>query len=369
MSSISGIELSRRFYGELVAPWLAQAFSNLKHAAALIGYGSELLGFDDEMSRDHNWGPRVHIFLTEADFADQAEAVVAAFAEVMPETFLGVPIGLHNRPHPSPHGAGAIGDIRHGLEVWTLETKLRFYLALDPDEPRDALTWLGLAEQRLLAMTAGAVFRDDDGRLTALRGRLRAFPRDVRLYKLASQWRRIAEEQAFVGRTGLGGDDLGSRVIAARLVRDLMRMAFLIEGRYAPYPKWFGKSFAALPCAPSLIAVLDRVLAASDWKSREAALAEAYLALARLHKARGLPGDFEPVVGPYFSRPFTVINADDIVAAIQSEIADPVLRYLPIIGSLDQVTDSTPVVEAPERARLAMAGLFHDREAGAVEEP
>jgi len=48
-------------------------------------------------------------------------------------------------------------------------------------------------------MTAGAVFHDDDGRLTALRTRLSAFPPDVRLYKLACQWRRIAEEQAFVG--------------------------------------------------------------------------------------------------------------------------------------------------------------------------
>jgi hypothetical protein len=365
---MQGIELSRRFYQELVQPWLKSAFPHLRHAAALLDFGSELLGFDDAMSQDHNWGPRVRLYVTEADFAGHADAVVAAFTAFAPERFLDAPIGLYNRPHPAAHGHGARGDIRHGLEVHTLEATLRWRLALELDEPRDNLTWLGLAEQRLLAMTAGAVFHDDDGRLTALRTRLSAFPPDVRLYKLACQWRRIAEEQAFVGRTGSTGDEIGSAVIAARLVRDLMRMAFLIEGRYAPYPKWFGRAFAELPCAAGQAPLLERTLAARDWKSREAALAEAYLAVAALHRARGLLGAFEPKVGPYFGRPFTVINAEAIWEAIRAEIADPVLRALPVIGALDQVTDSTPVVEAPARARRMMAGLFDDGEPGAIEE-
>jgi hypothetical protein len=365
---MQGIELSRRFYEDLVRPWLAGAFPGLRHAAALIGYGSELLGFDDEMSQDHNWGPRLHLYVTEADFAAHAEAIVATFVDVMPPAFLGQPIGMANRPHPVADRQGGRADIRHGLEVWTLEAALRMWTGLAPGEPRDNLVWLGLADQRLIAMTAGAVFHDDDGRLTAIRARLLEPPLDVRLYKLACQWRRVAEEQAFVGRTGLGGDELGSRVITARLVRDLMRMAFLIEGRYAPYPKWFGKGFAALPCAAEIAPLLERALAAGEWKTREQALAAAYLTLARLHKARGLPGDFEPDIRPFWGRPFTVINAEEIIAAIAAEIADPALRALPVIGALDQVTDSTPVVEAPDRARRAMAGLLHDPEAGAVED-
>jgi hypothetical protein len=368
MAAIRGVELSRRFYGELVRPWLAGALPGLRHAAALIGYGSELLGFDDAMSQDHNWGPRVLIFVTEADFAACAEGVVAGFAGVAPATFLGAPIGLSARSLGPPRRAGALGDARHGLEVWTLEAFLGEQLAIGPDQPRDAVAWLGLSEQRLLTVTAGAVFHDDDGRLTAARAKLAAAPPEVRLYKLASQWRRIAEEQAFVGRTGLAGDELGSRVIAARLARDAMRMAFLIEGRYAPYPKWFGRAFAELPCAPALTPWLDRVLAAADWKAREAALAATYLALARLHQARSLPGAFEPVVGPFHDRPFTVINAEAICAAIRAEIADPALRQAPVIGGLDQVTDSTAVIEAPDRARRAMGALLDDGQASPLEE-
>ena len=357
-----------RVSAEIVRPWLARAFPGLRYAAALIGYGSELLGFDDEMSRDHNWGPRIWLYLSEADFAAKADEVVARFAADAPETFLDVPVGFFNRPHLTTNRPGERADPRHGLEVRTLEHTLRGLAALAPDEPRDNIGWLALAEQRLLALTAGAVFHDDDGRLTALRQRLAWFPRDVWLYKLACQWRRVAEEQAFVGRAGLVGDDLGSRVIAARLARDVMRMAFLIERRYAPYPKWFGTAFARLPCAPTLSPLLDRALAAPDWRGREAALAEAYLALARLHQSRGLSGAFEPRLGPYFGRPFTVINAEEIVAAIRAEIADPAVAALPVIGSLDQITDSTPVIEAPHRARRAMEGLFDDGEAGAFEQ-
>src|SRR5258708_5093606 len=166
MGSISGIELSRRFYDELVRPWLAGAFPDLRHAAALLGAGSELLGFDDEMSRDHDWGPRLQIFVSENDFAGQAYAIVAAFADIAPQTFLGAPIGFQGQRQPSPQSARAACDVRHGLEVWTVETRLRRQLSLEPDEPRDNLTWLGLAEQRLLGLTAGAVFHDDDGRLS-----------------------------------------------------------------------------------------------------------------------------------------------------------------------------------------------------------
>lgn len=365
---IQGIELSRRFYAEVVAPWLARTSPGLAHAAALVGYGSELLGFDDEMSQDHNWGPRIWLFVSESDLASHGTDIVDGLARVAPEAFQGVPVGFFNRPNLSGNGPGVRSHAAHGVEVRTVRAVLHGLLAIEPDEPRDNLAWLGLSEQRLLALTAGAVFHDDIGELTALRQRLAWFPRDVWLYKLACQWRRIMEEYAFVGRAGLAGDDIGSRVIGARLVRDVMRMAFLIERRYAPYPKWFGTGFSRLPSAPELAPLLHRALGAPDWQAREAALADAYLALARLHLDRGVPGAFAPRIEAYFGRPFTVINAEEICAAIRAEIADPALRRLPVIGSLDQVTDSTPVIEAPARARAAMAALLDHLEPGAVEE-
>ena len=348
---MQGIELSQRFYVEAVAPWLARTAPGLEHAAALLGYGSELLGFDDETSRDHNWGPRVHLFLSQQDFQKHAHRLVDEFAIAAPTQFAGEPIGWRSRPHPPSPGPEAVGDLRHGLEIHTLGATLDRVLGIRSVDGLTPIQWLSFAEQRLLAFTGGAVFHDGNAKLSAARSALAYFPDDVWLFKIASQWQRIGNEQAFVGRAGQVGDDLGSHVIAARLVRDVMRMGFLLERRYAPYAKWFGSAFSRLPIAPELVPHLNLALSAGAWRARGAALAAAYLVLAQRQQADGLLGEIEPVIGPYYDRPFTTINADALGAAVQAQIGDPQLRTLPPVGSVDQITDSTPVLEDPETAR------------------
>lgn len=354
---MQGIELSRRFYADVVAPWLSQVAPDLPHSAALIGYGSELLGFDDETSKDHNWGPRVHIYLGENDFAAYAARLLADFASVVPQTFLGEPAGWRSRPHPAAGGADAVGAMEHGLEFHTLEGRLKAHTGLRSLENLTAVDWLGFPEQSLLAFTAGAVFRDDGGRLEALRSTLAYFPRDIWLYKIACQWCRIAEERAFVGRAGQAGDDLGSRIIAARLCRDAMGLAFLLCRRYAPYAKWFGTGFSRLPIAKTLAPHLNAVLRAEAWEARGEALAAAYLALAQWQMAHDI-APFEPIIGPYFDRPFITINTDEAVANAMAAIADPAIAALPVIGAIDQVSDLTPLLVDPAKTRRVTRPLF-----------
>lgn len=345
---MQGIELSRRFFTDIVRPWLAQTAPDLRYSAMLGGYGSELLGFDDAVSRDHNWGPRVHIIVDRHDFHAYAQRLVDDFAAVAPERFLDEPIGWRSRPHPAANGPESRGLIAHGVEVHTLEAVLEGHFALRSVEALEPLAWLGFAEHKLLAFTSGAVFADDGGRLDRARSLLAYFPDDIWFYKIACQWGRIAEEQAFVGRAGQVGDDLGSRVIAARLARDVMGLGFLLERRYAPYAKWFGSAFARLPIASRLLPPLDEALRANSWQARGDALAEAYRILAERHNAIGV-GPFTPLLGPYHDRPFTTINADDAVAAARGAIRDPSVQSLPTVGALDQVSDLTPL--------LADAGL------------
>jgi len=355
---MQGIELSRRFYAEVVRPWLSTTAPGLQHAAALVGYGSELLGFDDELSKDHNWGPRVHVFLGRESFDQRAQGLVDAFRQVAPAQFLGEPIGWRNRPHPPAGGSEAVGTLDHGLEIHTVEGTLDRILGVRSVDGLTPLQWLAFPEQRLLAFTGGGVFHDDDDRLTRARAALAYLPDDVWLYKIACQWRRIAEEQAFVGRAGQVGDDLGSRVVASRLVHDVMRMAFLLSRRYAPYSKWFGSGFARLPLVDALSPILRQVLVAEHWQVRGEALASAYLVLARRQQADGVGGKVEPVVGPYYERPFTTINADDLVAATLTGVKDPSIRFLPVVGSIDHVSDLTPVLENPPATQRMMQALL-----------
>lgn len=352
-----GLELSRLFYREVVRPWLDETFPHLRHDAGMFGYGSELLGLDDDMSRDHNWGPRVQLVVSGADFASHAEDIVNGFDAAKPASFLGEPIGYRSRPHPPIVASDALGRMEHGVEVFTAAGILRTRLALDPTVPLDALIWLSMPEQRLLELTAGEIFHDGLGDLSSLRKTFSDCPRDVSLYKLAAQWRRISDEQAFVGRAGHVGDDLGSRVIASRLVHDVMRICFLLERQYAPYPKWFGSAFARLSSAKALTPLLNAAIGADTWEQRQTHLAQAYLAVAEMHEPAGFPLSVTPRIGPYFGRPFLTINAEEICAGLAAAISDPLLRGRAVIGSIDQITDATPLIETPERAQQVISIL------------
>lgn len=143
---MQGIELSRRFYTDIVRPWLSEVAPELHYSAALIGYGSELIGFDDELSKDHNWGPRVHIFIGRDHFEEFAQRLVAEFSKVAPDNFLGEPIGWRSRPHPPATGVEAAGALEHGLEFHTLEALLEGHFAVRSVENISNLEWLGFAE-------------------------------------------------------------------------------------------------------------------------------------------------------------------------------------------------------------------------------
>lgn len=123
---------------------------------------------------------------------------------------------------------------------------------------------------------------------------LRWYPDDLWRYVLAAGWLRIDQEEPFVGRTGSTGDDLGSRVIPGRIVRDQMRLTFLVERRWAPYSKWLGRAFSELSLAPRLTPLLEAALRADHWRERETNLCAASsilvdatngLGLARLRRA------------------------------------------------------------------------------------
>jgi hypothetical protein len=169
---------------------------------------------------------------------------------------------------------------------------------------------------------------------------------------VACQWRRLDQEEPFVGRAAEVADELGSRVIAARLVRDIMRLCFLLERRYAPYSKWLGSAFRRLDASRSLHAPLLAVLTAVDYPTCEAALVEALERVAELQNALGITSPVDPQARLFHSRPFRVIGSHRFVDACLERVDDPWLRSLPRIGGVDQFVDSTDVSSDAAQARV-----------------
>jgi hypothetical protein len=345
---IPGLELNERFYQEIVRPLLAEHFPQLTYSAALIGYGSDVLGYDTPLSTDHNWGPRLQLFLTPADHALHRDGLDQLLRRQLPPTFLGYAVNF-SEPDQADGGtqrmaAASCAEVRHLIEIKTIPAYFQRYLGRDPYAPLDPIDWLTLGEQKLLEVTAGRVYHDGLGDLTELRQKFAYYPADIWRYRLAAQWTRIAQEEAFMGRCGDVGDELGSHIVAARLARELMRLAFLLERRYAPYSKWFGTAFARLDCGPILLPILNRLLDAHPWQERQKPLCAAYVLLAEIQNALRIAERVEPTITDYFNRPYKVIFAGRFAAALRAAMTDDAIKALPgDIGAADQLVDSTDV--------------------------
>jgi len=353
-SFIPGLQLNARFYAEVVRPLLDAHFPGVNHSAALMGYGSDVLGYDTALSTDHNWGPRLQIFLAPADCDQYRDAIDHCLRQHLPHTFLGYPVNF-SEPDLADGGTQHMATevathMIHLIEFYTIPAFFQRYLGIDPARALDAGDWLVLGEQKLLEVTAGQVYHDGLGQLIPLRQQFAYYPHDVWLYRVAGQWKRIAQEEAFMGRCGDVGDELGSHIVAARLVRELMHLAFLLERRYAPYSKWLGTAFSRLACGPLLTPLLNRVLDTHPWSARQEPLCEAYVILAKMHNALGVTARVEPTITNYFNRPYKVIFTDRFVDATRAAIRDEHLKALPAdIGGVDQWADSTDINSYPDR--------------------
>ncbi|PKN95389.1 MAG: hypothetical protein CVU44_01520 [Chloroflexi bacterium HGW-Chloroflexi-6] len=345
---IQGIQFCGLFYAQVVRPLLQSHFPQLEYSAALLGSGSEILGYDTPMSSDHHWGPRVMLFVREAEMA-VAPDIHQMLAENLPYTFLGYSTHF-SEPDPNDNGVQHLtvvdsGPVNHRVTVQTTRSLLTDYLGIDDAEKLSPVDWLSLPQQKLLTLTAGAVYHDGIG-LEALRKRLSWYPQDVWLYLLAAGWARIGQEEHLMGRAGLVGDEVGSALIGARLTRDIMRLCFLMERRYAPYPKWFGTAFKQLACGAELYPILKKILTAGTWQNRQKYLIPAYEHLARKHNALGLTNPLPETTIQFFGRPFDVIALHGFADALLAQIRDPQLAKFPIIGSVDQWSDNTDLLES-----------------------
>ena len=164
---VPGVELCRGFYQDVVAPLVPCA-----HSAALIGFGSQVLGYDTERSTDHGWGPRVEVFV---DPHDLAAARAAITDDRLPEEYGGYPVRF---------GWDAV-PVTHHVEVTTLDRWLTHWLGYDARGGLTIVDWLVTPQQRLLEIVGGAVYHDGLGALEPLRAGLAWYPEHVWRWALA----------------------------------------------------------------------------------------------------------------------------------------------------------------------------------------
>ena len=362
---IQGLEFSRRFYCQVVRPILSEHYPRLRYSAGLIGSGSEVLGYDDVVPSDHNWGPRLMLFLAKDERERVGAPISRRLRRELPHEFLGYPTNF-STPKTSADDVGTQlmqasdgGEVNHRVDLLSLDDFAYGYLGLRLSDGLSAADWLSIPQQRLLGFSGGALFHDGLG-IEGIRDRFAWYPRDVWLYLLACAWSRISQDEHLAPRAGAVSDELGSALIAGRLVRSIVLLCFLMERRYAPYPKWLGRAFAELRCGAELGPILRAIQVGGDYRERERHLCAAYERLHRMYNELGVTEPIHPAVAEFHGRGFLVSNGWRYSQALVVSIADPEVKAIAnksFIGSVDLFSDSSDLREAVH-LRAAIAKLI-----------
>ena len=231
---MNGLELSRAFYEQCGAPMLHEQFPEIEGlvAVGLVGSGSETLGFDDEVSRDHDFEPGFCLLLPDESVVDRRTAFLLerAYAK-LPKEFMGF-----RRSALAP-----VGGARHGV------LRAADFFLEKVGAPDGVLTvdqWLKLPQQSLLEATGGAIFRDDLGEITAIRAALSRMPEDVRRKRLAGHLLLMAQAGQYnYLRCLKHGESAAAQLAVNEFVKSCIETVFLLNRAYAPYYKW---SFRAM---------------------------------------------------------------------------------------------------------------------------
>lgn len=252
---MKGLELSRAYFEEYGRPMLEEQFPALlpQLAAGLFGSGSECFGYDDEVSRDHDFEPGFCLFLPGEDVVNRrSEFLLERAYAKLPKSFLGF-----RREPLSP-----VGGARHGV----LRTSEFFLKTVGTaDGTLSAGQWLSLPEQALAEATNGALLFDNLGEVSRIREALRFFPEDIRRKRLAGQLLLMGQSGQYnFSRCLRHGESAAARLAAVEFVKAALSSLFLLFGRYQPYYKWSFRALRDIPEAAPIIPSLETMLTAGN---------------------------------------------------------------------------------------------------------
>ena len=312
---MTGLELSRAYYEAFGLPML-QGFPHLLPlvAAGLTGSGSECFGYDDEVSRDHDFEPGFCLFLPDEETVSRRDAFLLERAyAALPREFMGF-----TRPLMQPVGGARRGVLRIA-DFFTDRTG-------SPDGQLSAAQWLSLPDSALAESVNGEIFYDGPGLVTRIRSHLAGYPEDIRRKKLAGSLLLMAQSGQYnYARCLRHGETGAAQLAVCEFVQHTLRVLFLLNRVYQPYYKWSFRALRALPRLPLEAELLEYLLTTDN----SGALAE--------DKQDVMEGIAADVIGELLRQGLTQASCGDLekhAYSVQDGIADGAVRNLHILAAV-----------------------------------
>ncbi len=253
---MQGLELAQKYYEAYGRAMIAQKFPQIadQTAAGLVGPGSECLGFDDEISMDHDYGPSFCIWLPREIYAQYGAQMQAAY-DALPQEFMGFSGRVCEE-----QGQGRVG-------VLCLEDFYSGILGYDRAPVTDQ-GWLAVSEDSLATAVSGRVFEDRLGRFSAVRNELmQYYPRKVWIRRLVQSLAKAAQSGQYnYARAMKRGERIAAELALSEFVRESMQAVYLLNKRYAPYDKWMRRGMRELSVGAEIGDMLDLLYTIPDPK-------------------------------------------------------------------------------------------------------
>lgn len=224
-----GLALSREYYEAYGIPMIREQFGayETRIAVGLAGRGSDCFGYDDELSKDHDWGPDFCMWVTDETYEEIGAALQKAY-ESLPAEYKGC------RRAPRVNGKNRRGVLRIS----------EFYRSFVGTDCYEEIDWRSVSDVSLAAAVNGEVFRDDEGIFTAFRTRLQqGYPENIFYLKLAEACAKYAQAAEYnFERMLKRGDELTARMFGWDGIREAMRIQLYLDGKFPPHDKWLRRS-------------------------------------------------------------------------------------------------------------------------------
>lgn len=232
---MKGLELSRKYYEAYGKEMLAR-FPELsgEFAVGLVGRGSECFGFDDEFSRDHDYGPSFCVWVRREIYERFGMRLQEAY-DAMPREFMGFPGRITEKTGGGRVGILCVEDFYYGL------------LGID-HVPTSYTEWFLLQDENLATATNGEVFADNLGLFTQIReGLLAYYPEDVRIKKIVACMAKMSRAGQYnYARAMMRGERVAAELFLHEFIKESMSLVYLLNRKYAPFDKWIHKGMQEL---------------------------------------------------------------------------------------------------------------------------
>ena len=226
---MSQIENSRRFYLKYVEPMIRSEFGAFEDriAVGLAGEGSDCFGYDDFMSRDHDFGTGVCLWLTSSDYELFGESLRKSYDALIAKM----------------PGNNLTARLKARRGVMTIDGFYSNVLGISVSAEKEKLTekdWLALDHSCLATAVNGEVFKDDLGVFSSFRSYLLSYyPDRVWRFRIADELHKFASAlQVNYARCMSRGDTVAAKMCHLNGLSAAMELFFLLHRQYPPYYKW-----------------------------------------------------------------------------------------------------------------------------------